>query len=300
MASSTMVVSPIMAALIKAEDIIGKNRIWTSINTEQKKFLDQFFSKRAELSKLSEKELRSWVSFVASELNEILAQEGFDIRLEDFAPDEFGVVSILDVLVEWLAEGKHFPLQVNGREYPAVRLNPSVEVGNESKMVFKAFISPTHSQPVAVVYTKSGDRVYMTVAERPEKDFALVKTIEQIRSAVRTNAYFDYLMFPMADLNQQVDISWLVGMQTTKQDTKDPVYISQAKQQTKFKMNQFGARVKSAVTMVMKTTSVRRDMPLIIDKPFLLWIEREGVSFPVMYAYLDIEDWKDPGDLQNM
>ena len=103
--SSTMVVQPIVAALVKSEDILGKNRTWDAVNDVQQKFLKDFFSRRKELSGFPEKELKCWASWVAAELNAILKKERFDIKLEDFAEDEFGVVSILDVLAEWLKEG---------------------------------------------------------------------------------------------------------------------------------------------------------------------------------------------------
>ena len=81
--------------------------------------------------------------------------------------------------------------------------------------------------------------------------------------------------------------------------TGDGDSISQALQQTKFKMNQFGARVKSAVAIAV-SRAMSREVGLDIDQPFYLWIERDGVTVPVMYAYLDQEDWKDPGNLSEM
>ncbi len=98
-----MVIAPIIAALVKSEDMIGKNPSWQGINADQKYFLERLFVTRSELARYSATELRSWASRVAAELNKILQEEGFDIQLDEFGgPNEFGVVSILNVLVEWL------------------------------------------------------------------------------------------------------------------------------------------------------------------------------------------------------
>lgn len=293
--SETMVLGPIIAALVKSEDILGKNRKWNPGNAIQGKFLDEFFSKRNELAGFSKEELRSWASRIAAELNKILAEEGFNIRLQDFLPEEFGVVSILDVLVEWLKEGEKSQLRVNGADYSAVTMKPMAEIAGELKHVYEVFIPSGYAEPVAMLYTKSGDRVYMTVADGPAKGFELIAKIDQIRKCLDGGRYWhcDWLQFPTIDLNQKVDISWLIGMRTTDDKEQESV-ISQALQQTKFKMNEFGARVKSAVAIaVLKGMS----QGLVIDKPFFLWIERKGMSIPLMYAYINEEDWKNPGNL---
>ena len=96
--------------------------------------------------------------------------------------------------------------------------------------------------------------------------------------------------------------SWLIGMRTTMGEGHQEAVISQALQQTKFKMNQLGARVKSAVAIGISKTSASIEIlePIIINKPFFLWIERPGLSFPLMYAYIDEANWKNPGDLSRM
>lgn len=303
--SETMVVSPIIAALVKSEDILRKNRKWNAVNDTQAHFLEKFFPTREELSKFSEKELRSWASWVAAELNKILEGEGFDIRLEEFKPNTFGVVSILKLMVEWIVKGERDQLVVEGTDYPAVKMEPTTlgEVGGELKVVtiFEAYTSSQDFHPVAMLHTKSGDKVYMTIADGPVQDFGLMARINEIRSSLEpAERRYDWLKFPMVDLNQEVDITWLKDMWTTIGDSKDKAYISQALQQTKFKMNEFGARVESAVAVAATLEAVFVEQGLEIDKPFFLWIEREGVSIPVIYAYIDQDDWEDPGNLSDM
>ena len=86
----------------------------------------------------------------------------------------------------------------------------------------------------------------MTVAEKNPED--LVATIQALRSdnGLKNTGGYRSVLFPMVDYDEHVDISWLIGMRTF--DVSNSEFgISQALQQTKFKMNQLGARVKSAV-----------------------------------------------------
>ncbi len=227
--SQTVVLAPIVAALVKAEDVLGKNRRWQSINTTQKRFLQEAFATRDQLQYFSEKEVRSWADRVAAKLNKILKDEGFDIELEDFSEGEFGVVSILDVTVEWLMRGQKIELKRKNKKYPAVRL-PLEWIDEAGKHTFTAHESSTHTHPIALVHTKSGDQVYMTVADQQLEGFELKSRIDKMRVEMKPGrGYYESLQFPMIDLDQRVDIGWLVGMKTTdakRQDWK----ISQAKQ----------------------------------------------------------------------
>lgn len=36
---------------------------------------------------------------------------------------------------------------------------------------------------------------------------------------------------------------------------------------------------------------------LVIDRPFLCWIERPGIPVPLFLGHITEEDWKSPGSL---
>ena len=76
-------------------------------------------------------------------------------------------------------------------------------------------------------------------------------------------------------------------------------FIIQAKMQCKLRINQFGARAQAAfVADMARGLVVKKSKPrFIIDRPFLMWISRLGVSRPLFTAYVDCDSWKDPGDL---
>lgn len=298
--SKVMVVPPILSALVKSEDMLGARRVWSAVNALQSLFLNDFFSRRVELSCFSEKELRAWASMAAPDLNEILVREGFSIRLPDFGPDEFGVVSILDVMAEWLAMGRQLSLRVDKQIYPAVHMMPTSLIDDVFVRLFDASVSSAHTHPLVRLNTKSGDSVFMTIADHVYDDFGLMSRIDDIRksSGVSVCISAPWLLFPMVDIDLETSLDWLVGMHTITAHG-DQAKIISAVQQTKFKMNHLGARVKSAVGIGLATTSVHVDLtePILIDEPFFLWIERPGLSFPLMYAYIDEQDWNDPGDI---
>ena len=286
--SHTFVGAPIAAALVKSENFIGPERVWKAVNSSQESFLLAFLAARGELASFSERELRAWASREAAELNAILEREGFAIRVPELGRDDIGVLSILDVLVEWLRAGDRAEVNCDGISYPAVRLGS-----------FTVVMSPGHPHPIAALPTKSGDRVFMTIADRPLEGFDLLAAIEALRSApVPASGAFGSLVFPMVDLDQQVELEWIVGMRTTTEAGR-PVVITHGAQQTKLRINVKGARVESAAVVAMRVARMQPvpTVDLVIDRPFFCWIERDGVSTPILAAYIDQEDWKDPGDL---
>ncbi len=298
--SKTMVLPPIDACFLKAEGVIKPSRAWQAENAFQKLYLAGLLPRREELGKFSEEELRSWVSRNADELNKVLKDEGFDIQLEKFHKDEFGVVSILDVLVEWLVAGQKTKIKCGDSQYDAVEIGQYSEVDGQNRRLFVACSTTKHAHPIVVLETKSGDHVYMTIADRPLSGFELIERIDVIRGSLYHPEPATAVIFPMIDLNQQEDISGLKGMWTTDMAGHGWT-VSQALQQTKFKMNERGARVKSAVAIAITRTSVKISLQkILIDRPFFLWIGRPGVSTPLMYAYIDEKDWKNPGDLSSM
>ncbi len=294
--SITATVWPIISAVCKAAVFIGADTsMWQPVNKQQELFLAQYVSKHTELKEFSGTEMRAWASDNNETLNKILADEGFSIRLTPFGKGGFGVVSILDVLVKWLHEGKRTEISTfDGTKYAAVRLNKGVDVVQSGK------------HTLVRIATKSEDSVWMTLADAPLEGFALIEKIKSLRSIVHSPLLdfknepnpFDVkqgeVLFPMVDLDQQVDIGWLLGMQL-----RPEFEISQALQLTKLKLNEKGAHVRSAVAIGVERCAIPRMHQLvIIDKPFYLWIERPGLTHPIFAGYITEADWKEPKDLE--
>jgi len=158
-----------------------------------------------------------------------------------------------------------------------------------------------HPHPVVRVHTESGDEVYMTIADRAYQNFELVQKVDRLRQAKECALSSESLTFPMIDYDSEktepVDLSWLVGMHTTT-SAGQGAFISKIMQQTKYKKNHLGARIKSSVAGSVTITSMRQpELQIVIDKPYLEWHIRPGAPFPTFQAYWTPEDWKNPGNL---
>jgi serine protease inhibitor len=93
-------------------------------------------------------------------------------------------------------------------------------------------------------------------------------------------------------------VSWILKMKTYTDDRTE-AYISQAIQQTILKMNEEGARAKSAFAGYMPLgTRIPKEKPdMIIDAPFLVWFMRPLLNKPLFVGYIATEDWKNPGSI---
>ncbi len=289
--STTNTTYPIVAALVKAEDILGPNRQWQPVNATQSRFLKEFFAScRGEVGIPEIESIASWNVEV---INRFLSERGFSIQLEALDDDTFGVASVLDLLVEWMVEGIATTVTTsNMKSYPGVRI--------DAKGI-SFFTVPGHSNPIAQIHTKNGDRVYLTMMSDQPEGFDLVARAEELTTGRKACHVYGDLVFPMVDLDQRVNISWLLDMMTTRQNTGQRAWISQALQQTKLKMNQTGAHVKSAVAIAVSLEMFIQPKPdHVINQPFLVWFERDGLSKPLFVGHITTDNWKNPGDLQNM
>lgn len=288
--SKTQCVYPQVGCLIAAEEILGDNRAWRPVNKEQKKFLKEAFDAcKGEVKDMSE--LESLASWECETINTFLKEKGFDIQLEEFTDGEFGAASVLDVLVKWLIEGEKAEEKTpEGKTFDAAKLPENTVKYYEAK---------GHTYPIAKLLTKEDDHfVYMTMLDKEPDQLDLVSIASKLQNSLKVNDGYANLIFPCVDIDQKVDIEWLKYMETTSKDGRD-WYISQALQQTKLRMNEKGARAQSAVAIGVRVTSMPEPkQDYIINKPFLTWFDRPGLSTPLLVGYITEEDWKRPKDLE--
>lgn len=288
MATQIFDVTTIVRALAKMEEeFFGENRKWERINYKQSVFLELYDNYKKDVLKMGN--MKTLASRSAAELNKFLAENGFDIRLEDLGPDGVGVVAILDRLVKWLAEADSGEQKIyrDGTEYPAFRLEGTG---------VRFYISKNHYEPIAELETQTGDKVYLTKLEEPFDGLELTeRALDIIKSQKVPCCDYKGVIIPEVMIDKQVDISFLLGM-STKDSEGDPWFISQALQQAKFAMNKEGARVKVATALAAVRYCVGpivEPPDLIFDSPFLLWIVgREGSDLPLISIYVDTDSWK--------
>jgi hypothetical protein len=287
MTTETVAILPIIKAL--AQSIIfasGTQNIsdtwyqqFFTTNPQQQILINTYAPAHKELSQFTQDELGAWASRSYEELNDILTSKEFDIRLAPFSPDGFGVVSILDIKTEWQHAGS-----------PTTILCPDNETTYHGVAIskgYKVFSSANHEHPIAQLCTQSGDVIFLTKATKQQSGFELLQTVQNIKSNLKEiDEYNGKLIFPKACVNHQPDVSWLKGM------SFDIYTIDQAKQQTKFNLNETGAEVKSAVAIGLMECAYGIKKDFIIDQPYIAWWERDGVSIPVVAALVAQDSWQ--------
>lgn len=287
--SASSAAYPIVAALLAADAFLGPGREWRPCAAEQERFLGAFFAAgRSEVGRIPE--IESLASRDAAELNEFLARRGFPAFFAPFGGHRFGTASVLDLLAEWAREGHVTELETeDGRRFPAVR----IAAGG-----VRFLRAPAHPRPIARLATRSGDIVFMTMMDEPLRGFDLLELALVLSRVGQEVDEFDGLVFPMVDLEQEIGLGWLAGLATDDDDGL-PWEIEAALQRNRLRMNEIGARAESAVLLQVVPASIdfEREPDHVIDQPFLLWFEREGLTQPLLAAYVAEEHWRNPGDL---
>lgn len=286
--STTAVMYPIVSALIKAEEILGRNRLWRfeEGNKLQERFLAEFFGPcRSE--RFSTEEMETIVAWEAEKINQFLAERNIDVRLKEFGPNSFGLASIQNMEVKWRTEGVATQLQDStGKSFPAVNL-----VDDELQF----YRSDHHAHPICRVPTTSGYDVFMTKFDQSLEHFDLIAMAEELTlSRSPTYGEFGGLTFPMVDLNQEVDVSWLLNMYTFR-ELGGRAFIAQALQQTILKLDRLGAKVRSAFTAETALESKHIELPqMLIDSSFMCWFVRQHMRKPLFVGHITQDDWDQP------
>lgn len=287
--TKTLCVLPVIGCLQAAKEFLDlpEGDHFKAVNDEQQEFLD-LFGERVDDAAFSLGELRRMAHRDASVVNAWLRENGFTIQLPSNGDREFSVASILDVLCEWLEKGDAITVGNDKGTFPAVRLKGDGVTILQNQGV--------HEYPVARLATKGGDRVCMTIVDGvPEGRFGLMSEIRALDNIKHEDYRHEGVIFPMVDYDRHEDISFMKGLEV--EDTL--WYVSEALQHTKFKMNEYGARVKSAAAMQLRCKSAGPS-PMVIDRPFLLWVERDGLPMPLFAAVFAEDAWGNPGSLEDM
>jgi hypothetical protein len=285
--TQTITAFPVVGCLKAAEEWLGKELNWNTINDEQEEFFELFYeSGMAAIPALGD-ELKRKADSSIDPINKFLKENGFDIQLT-IPPGQggFSVASILNVLVEWLKKGSRRKITNEKGTFDGVHLkqNDGVAILQNANV---------HPHPVARIATKSGDKVYMTPVDGlPEGRFALESKIRSILVGLEHPDYrYEGVVFPMVNYNREIDISFMQGLNTGS------YHMVQAMQQTKFRMNETGAHVESAAVMTMSRCLSPKSSPFVIDRPFLLWITRDGINMPLFGGLFAEDVWSDPKTL---
>lgn len=293
MSTRTSTVYPVLGCLQAIEDFLGLHKpdlgpcSWTPKTNGQQAFLKKYGSNIRETKQLDF--LTSAASWQTENINRFLREHGFTIQLTPSdEPGAFAVACILDVLLKWIAAKDTF-LQSGNVSYPAISIKGEDGVS--------AVALPNGNHLVSI-RTKTDDVVSITMtSEPPPSVFGIPAKIYEVLEQAKDGyaVTVGSVTFPMVDLDVREDISFIVGL-----ETGNGYYIHEALQQTKYRMNEEGARAQSAAAMGARCCMITAPEPklnIIIDKPFLLWIRRPTTKLPVFSGYFEQDSWKRPANL---
>src|SRR3989344_5162663 len=269
---------PVIGALLAAEDALHLLPDWGG-NQQQKEFMQAHYGPgHGDISKIPE--LKSRADKTVDPINQWLRENGFNIQLDSFSTSGgIAVASILKLLVQWLIPGDVVTIR---DQYPGVRIPTK-----NSRATF--FTASGHNDPIACLATQDTTNVYLTMSPPPATVLEMMDKIQQIRTRRQYNEDYGAIRFPMVDLRQQPDMSWLSGM-TTFDNAGVQAFIDQALMEVLFKMNEKGARAEVAFTAsVLRSRSIPAPYH-IIDEPFRVRFERPDLALPLFGACITEED----------
>ncbi|MBI4020852.1 MAG: hypothetical protein HY369_01280 [Candidatus Aenigmarchaeota archaeon] len=281
--------------LREAERVLGPVT-WNAVNEQQAALL-ALLAAIPDARHAAIPEIEVTASEDVQAVNRFLRDHGFGIQLDkQSCPDDqtgWYAASVLDLLVRWLIIGRPVTITLRGtdRQFPGVALKEGVSVR----------LAEGLSSPVAVIETQSADTaVFLTIPPAPPATpFELHTMIEDILSRrPRLDPDLRGVHVPMVDYHVTENLAWLERMQAPMNDGRIAV-ILQALREARVRLNLEGAHVKEAVALggVRLGAPMNPRPPLVIDRPFLFWIERRGIRAPLFEAYLTPDCWKDPGTL---
>ena len=289
--TKTLVVYPISSAIRQAELFLKDVQSITTANDIQAKFMEQIHEYcKEEIQQI--KEIESIADIDNEKINEWLKERGFQIKLGPFGPGGFGVASVLDLLGKWAIKGKEWSVETEEGEY-----FPGIRMTNYGKEFYRVKDNPNF---IIEIETKESDRVFLMMADEVPAGLELLDHIEEIQKEMKTVSFeYDGFIFPKIDLDEETILEWILDLRFETPNGEVPFYIiAQALQQTKLKMNEIGFRVKSAVALgILAGAAPKRTEPYVINKPFLMWVIRPGLSKPFFIGYLNTDVWKDPKNL---
>jgi hypothetical protein len=280
LATKTLCIVPILsciAELMRHQEERGVPVVLTPVNGEQAVFIDSFGDMMDDVVGMDCVSSKS--SIGADGVNQWLRSEGFDIQLDDVGP-ELCVASVMRVLIEWLYAGNSSVVTgADGKDYEAVSM--------KSNGVTISHVVQAHKYPVIRVAGKSGETVCMSmIDEMPTTQEGMFLKISELDGVRAASHQFEGVSFPKIDLDDQPDIGWISGLGISK-----GMGVHQAKQQTRFKMDEKGAKVESAAAVSTYRSMASRKVNHVIDRPFMVWVMRPELDFPVFASVVCEDVW---------
>ncbi len=276
---------PILATLISGEgQFLNRDTVWQYNNKQQQYFLENYFQKKSELKKFNKNELKSWASQDYLSLNKIAKENGFSNEFKQLAKNEVGMLSICEFEQTWIQKESKEYLLCDEKYYEAIKIDSNFEI----------LKSDFHRHLFVKIITGSGDKVYLTFAEKKpnNNDFDFLKNIEYL-SKLKKEKYikkdYDCLLIPKIDFNKEFNINWINGISANGFTVKQYLQKVKLKFDIIHKREIFNEMSKLVNKLNPFESSAGNEFRF--DAPFYLWIERNGCSSPIFAAYIDETNW---------
>jgi len=281
---------PINACLVTAErSLLRSNGVWRHVNETQEVFIREHLgvSRGGPIDVV-----KSIASRSSCKIEAWLKQHGFELKIDMLEKNEFGVASVLDVLLKWPQDAaEKSELNVNETHYAGVWFKRG------AKLFYTSGPDKPKKPIVKIPTDNECINVFLTMVEEPPiGEFGLV-TYARYLSGVNKQSMdlydADGVIFPMIHLEEHLQLDWIKKM-WTYDSAGFPAWIKQAVQINRLRINEKGVRAQSAVRLEIPTMGSSTRRPYTFNRPFLLWIEHDSSPEPLFSAWLNFDSWKDP------
>ncbi len=269
---------PVVGAVYEIQKTEGTDGTFSVNNPQQREFLERVYRMCVkDLAKLPEQLAKAGS---IEEINQFLEKHGSPLRLQPGS--DYGTAALLRLKLEWQHPGTKCQIRAaDGQMYEGAFVEKAQVIRLEGR-----------EQPVAVITATNGDKVMATVLTTEEltaNPLGLAIRFNGLKTEpLREKEAYQGVHFPKVSLAQDININWLLGLGYTGKGRT--ARIDQALHFIQFQMDELGAEVKADVALGV-SRGMRGPDPLRLDRPFLVWIQREGLHAPVCAVLAAPDSW---------
>ncbi len=252
---------------------------WKATNTLQREFVRDYIGLGREVANLPASMLEAVASDDEKVINAFLQKHGLTIKLPKFGRGDFGAASVLSVEGKWAGKAVKFK-DPDKKELDGVALK-AVEFYN----------IPGNAEPVVQIYKSDKFKVFVAAWDGKDEGF---NTLKQARDLTPTTSdkpdktNYNELILPMIDMDRTTDLEWLKGM------AGGGATITTALAQTKVQLDEHGFSVKEGFTFGATRGIGQLPVTYQLNKPFILWVQIDGLTHPFFAVKVDAKYWKRP------
>lgn len=260
---------------------LGMYRKWKSVGLFQELFFKYYEFGR---------HLIEWparegpIDYIASQdapiVNKWMAERDFTMVVTDRRRSgDIYVGSVNQQLIIWRLPDSQLSLNAaNGCAYQGALLNSGI-----------SFYDSPSGMVAAVATTGKNVAYFMPMTTPSGGVFELMNTAQTTQNALRQVEGYGELSLPCVDLSITNDAEWLRGANTISQLGRK-VQVAQALQKTVLKMNYHPDLKKGDNSSGVKCERSNKRMEFV--SPFLFWVSRPDIPFPMFTAWVDYPEWE--------